>query len=271
METLIEKIRKLNSIFTQSSVTFMPLNALCQQLCNIIECNIYVFDENAYIFAYSVAEAFSCAYTERSLENRVLPGYYMEQFLEKENGVQAMYEPHPQCTFSHVEECQFRDRYYSLYPIYFNFRKVAGMLMIRYGENFSESDNILCEYTRAIISLEMIRQAQDNLQQQSLEIAAAQLAVNFLTFSERKAVKAVLKQLPQDDGTIFLNVVAAQSYSSQSTVTSALKKLEGAGTITTKTQGVKGKYVKITNPHLRDMIANADKNSISHSSRNQKP
>ncbi len=259
MKTLVEKIRELNSIFTQSSVTFTPLDALCGQLCNIIGCNIYIFDEQAHIFAYSVAEKFSCPYTERSLQNLELPDYYMELFRQNENCVQGMYESNPVCTYPNVEYCQFHDRYYSLYPIYSNFHKAAGMLLIRYGEDFSESDNILCEYTRAIVSLEMMRQEQDRIQQHSLEIAAARLAVNFLTFSERKAVATVLEHLPEDEGNIFLNAVAAWSYSAQSTVTSALKKLEGAGVITAKSQGVKGKYIKIINPHLREEVSRADK------------
>ena len=262
MKSLIDKIRDLNSVFSQSALALTPLNALCAQLCNIVGCNIYIFDENGHIFAYSIVEQFACPYSECSLQARQLPEYYMELFRENETCVQGQFEAAPICTYPNVERCLFNDRYFSVYPIYSNFRKVAGMLMIRYGQDFTETDNILCEYTRAIISLEMIRQEQDRIQQRSLEIAAAHLAVNFLTFSERKAVNVVLDALPENEGNIFLNVIAAESYSAQSTVTSALKKLEGAGVIKAKSQGVKGKYIQIINAYLREEISKSE-NQIS--------
>ena len=155
--------------------------------------------------------------------------------------------------------CEFDDRYFSLYPIYSNFQKTAGMLLIRYGNHFSQMDNILCEYTSAIISLEMLRQEQTRIQQQSLEIAAAKLAVNSLTFSELRSVSATLETLGGTEGDIFLNAVAQKSYSTHSTVSGALKKLEAAGVISTRSKGVKGKHVKITNSRLHEEVYMAEK------------
>ncbi|MEG2081892.1 MAG: hypothetical protein RR011_01540, partial [Oscillospiraceae bacterium] len=160
-----------------------------------------------------------------------------------------------------VKKCLFEDRYYALYPIYSNFKKVAGMLLIRYGVDFDESDYILCEYTSAIVSLEMLRQEQVRTEQRALEIAQAKLSTNFLTPSEISAVKTALEEIEYSQGNIFLNAVASKCYSTQSTVTSALKKMESAGVITTKSQGVKGKYVKVLNRFLKSELAAVDHGS----------
>ena len=48
---LITKIRQLNSIFEKSTTEFLPLDALCKELSDIIECNIYVFTPDGLIIA----------------------------------------------------------------------------------------------------------------------------------------------------------------------------------------------------------------------------
>ena len=115
------------------------------------------------------------------------------------------------------------------------------------------------EYASAIISLEMFQQRQLEIQQKSLEQAAVKLAVGSLSFSELRSVSAVLEQLEGIEGYIFLNSIAEQCYSTHSTVSGALKKLEAAGVISTKSLGVKGKYIKITNQRLYEEVYMAEK------------
>lgn len=259
MDTLLPKIQELNSIFNKSLTTFTPLASLCDRMCNIIGCNIYVFDSEGNIFAYSVADRFECPYTEQSLREKQLPSYYFDIFDSMGSAVIGQHEKIPVCTYADVKICEFDDRYYSLYPIYLNYQKTAGMLLIRYGTNFSQTDNILCEYASAIISLEMFQQRQLEIQQKSLEQAAVKLAVGSLSFSELRSVSAVLEELDGIEGHIFLNEIAEQCYATHSTVSGALKKLEAAGVISTKSQGVKGKLVKITNQKLYEEIYMAEK------------
>ena len=133
------------------------------------------------------------------------------------------------------------------------------MLLIRYGTHFSQTDNVLCEYARAIINLVIFQQKQSEIQQKSLEQAAVKLAIGSLSFSELRSVSAVLDQLGGTEGQVFLNVIAEQSYSTHSTVSGALKKLEAAGVISTSSQGVKGKYIRVTNPRLYEEVYLAEK------------
>ncbi len=259
MNTLLHKIQKLNSIFNKSVTTFTPLAALCDQMCNIIGCNIYVFDSDGHIFAYSIADEFECPYTHLSLQDKMLPTYYFDIFKSMDSAVTDQYEKIPICTYQNIKVCEFDDRYYSIYPIYCNYQKTAGMLLIRYGANFSQTDSILCEYASAIISLEMFQQKQQEIHQKSLEIATAKLAVGSLSFSELRSVSAILEQLDSGEGNIFLNQIAENNFTTHSTVCGALKKLEAAGAISTKSQGVKGKYVKVTNPKLYEEVYLAEK------------
>ena len=250
----MSKIHRLNAVFNESSSTLLSIDALTDKLCDIIGSNIYLFDTNGNIFAYSVAPEFNCPYTKCSLIDGKLPQYYMDLYDQIDTSIVNQYQEHPECTYRDIKECLFRNRYYSILPIFSNFKKAAGILFIKYTTPFLPSDGILCEYIVAIVSLEMLRQEQENLQHISIEIAKAQVAANSLTFNEVKAVKYIMKYIDGDEGEIFLNSVASDTYTTPSTVSNALNKLELATVITTKSRGVKGKYIKILNKNLRNEL-----------------
>ena len=99
MDGIVEKIRSLNMVFGKSATTVIPLDALCQKLCKILGCNIYLFDNAGHIFACAVAPAFLCPYIECSLLEKELPGYYMERFNSQDQSIVGLYEENPKCTY----------------------------------------------------------------------------------------------------------------------------------------------------------------------------
>lgn len=250
----MSKIHRLNAVFNESSSTLLSIDALTDKLCDIIGSNIYLFDTSGNIFAYSVAPEFNCPYTKCSLIDGKLPQYYMDLYNKINTSIVNRYQELPECTYKDVKECLFRNRYYSILPIFSNFKKAAGILFVKYETPFLPSDGILCEYIVAIVSLEMLRREQENIQQTSIEIAKAKVAVNSLTFNEIKAVKYIMKNIAGEEGEVFLKSVASHTYTTPSTVSSALKKLEVATVITTKSRGVKGKYIRILNENLMDEL-----------------
>lgn len=260
MENIISKIQRLNTVFSKSATTFTSIDALCDELCGIIGCNIYLFSTNGNISTYSIADKFLCTYTKCSLEIQELPQYYMDLFNKNNKSITDIYEEHPLCTYPGVKKCLFGHRYYSMHPIFSAFKKVAGILFIKYEEPFSDSDNVLCEYTCAIISVEMLRQEQERMHQHSIEVAKAKLTVNSLTFSEKKAASAILEEIKGDTGEVFLNSIASKTYTTPSTVSSVLKKLELASMIITKSRGVKGKCIKILNQNIRYELDEYERN-----------
>lgn len=256
---ILGKIQRLNGVFSRSATTSVSIDDLCGELGSILECNIYLFDAEGNIFAYSVANKFICPYTERSLADQELPYYYMNSFLENDHSVTNVFEENPICTDSEVVSCLFNNRYYSVYPIYSQFKKTGGILFIRYELPFSEDNQILCEYTCAIVSVEMLRREQEKIEQRSMELTKAKLAVDFLTFSEKKAARAVLADINWDQGEVFLNSIASETFTTPSTVSSALKKLELASVITTESRGVKGKCVQVVNSDLKEQLASKER------------
>ena len=259
MDSVLQQMRQLNTVFNRSAVSFVPLKEICLELSRIIRSNIYIFEPEGTIDTWSIAPEFICPYTEYSLADDEMPAHYLELFRANEKPLVNQYENNPICTYKDVRSCRFTDRYYSLYPIYTDFRKSAGILLIRYGEDFSEPDQILCEYACAILSMDMMRRAQEQIRQKEALLHSARSAAQSLTFSEIKAAEAILEETDGGGGSVFFNAIARKTFVTQSTITGAVKKLESAGVLITRNQGVKGKRIRITNPFLKDEIALARK------------
>ena len=62
----------------------------------------------------------------------------------------------------------------------------------------------------------------------------------------------MLGQLEDSEGLIVTSKVASQHGLTNSVVVNALRKLESARIIETKSLGMKGTYIKIVNPYLKD-------------------
>lgn len=259
MAGIINRIQELNASFQHSIENSVSMQQFCEQLCKIMHANIYFFFSDGEIFCYATSPDYACRHNDRSLKERRLPQKYMSFFDSVEHSVFNAYEKYPSCTCEDVERCIYRERYLSMVPIYYYMLNTlsatkAGMLMIRYGSPFEQEEEILCEYAAIVVSLELFYQAQSSIKQNAMEAAYSQLAVKSLSASELRAAKVILNQIGNNEGVVMLVKATAQAFVAQSVASSALKKMESAGVISTQSYGVKGKYVKINNKYLLDEI-----------------
>ena len=75
-----------------------------------------------------------------------------------------------------------------------------------------------------------------------------------LTFSEFDAVQTVFERLDYSSGLIVSAKIAEETDLSRSVIVSALKKLETAGVIESRSLGVKGTHIKILNEIFIDEL-----------------
>lgn len=263
MENIIERMQHLNSVFRYSSENIIPLQEFCNQLAEILNSNIYLFYEDGNIFCHAIAPEFVCPYNDLSLEGHTLPDTFHSFFNKKDRSTFNVHEKCPICTYENVGICTMGERYYSMIPITSSRKKRAGLLLIRYGGPFEQDEEILCEYAAMVISLDILYRDQEKLKSESLETAYSELAVKTLSLSELYAANAVLKMIDGNWGMVKLADAANVAFVTQSAVTSAIRKLEGAGVISTKTRGVKGKEIFINNKYLRNEITTSLENAVS--------
>ena len=80
--------------------------------------------------------------------------------------------------------------------------------------------------------------------------AVVQMAINSLSFSESEAVEHIFDELDGLEGLLVASKIADRVGITRSVIVNALRKLESAGVIESRSLGMKGTYIKILNPNL---------------------
>ena len=81
-----------------------------------------------------------------------------------------------------------------------------------------------------------------------------QIAVRALSYSEMESIKVILKELGGSEGVVVASRVADRIGVTRSVIVNALRKLESAGLIESRSLGMKGTYIKILSPVFLDEI-----------------
>ena len=83
---------------------------------------------------------------------------------------------------------------------------------------------------------------------------AVNMAINTLSYSEMKAVSAILGELDGTEGRLTASVIADRIGITRSVIVNALRKLESAGIIESRSLGMKGTYLKVINEGIFDKL-----------------
>ena len=135
----------------------------------------------------------------------------------------------------------------------------GGITLTRYslfGEGFSDDEKIAANITLAVCTV-LLGQREDQLSAENKRRAQAVRAIiNSLSFTELEAATHAVKTLGETaEGIITSGHIADKLGFARSVVTAALRKLEGADLIETRSLGMKGTYIRVKDPLLAEELA----------------
>jgi transcriptional pleiotropic repressor len=102
--------------------------------------------------------------------------------------------------------------------------------------------------------MEVLYQQFLNVEEKIRSQTAVQMAISTLSYSELKAVKAIFDALEGDEGRLTASNIADKIGITRSVIVNALRKLESAGIIESRSLGMKGTYLKVLNPLFKDEL-----------------
>lgn len=114
---------------------------------------------------------------------------------------------------------------------------------------------MILENTTALIALKLSYKTENNNQNKALQSAKIQAVLNVLSYSEIKSIIYILGALEgKTEGILITSKIADKVGLTRSVVVNALRKLESATFIETRSLGMKGTFIKILNPLLLEEI-----------------
>lgn len=250
MSTLLNKTRRLNKILQKSGNDKIGFADICELLSEVLVCNVYLVSKKGIILGYSFSEKFECDVMKESVvRKKKFPEGYNRTLLEIQDTL-ANLPNAGECVLENQGECPMANKISTIVPIQGSGDRLGTLLLARFGENFTEDDLVLAEYSATVVGMEMLREERSNIEEAARKKAVVQLAIGTLSYSELEAVEHIFEELGGTEGLLIASKIADKVGITRSVIVNALRKFESAGVIESRSLGMKGTHIKVLNEKL---------------------
>ncbi|WAH37877.1 GTP-sensing pleiotropic transcriptional regulator CodY [Alicyclobacillus dauci] len=255
---LLNKVQELGQLL-HSSNEQVEFHEIAEFLSKIMSCNVYIVGRKGKILGYGVAEhALTEEWLDIMTKDERFPGDFNKHLLRVEQSVVNLgdSDKEPFYVFSPEENESFRSKYISITPVVGARERQGTLVFARSERPFEEDDIVLAEYSATIVALEVVHARQEQKENESRQRALAHLAVESLSFSELQAAKYLLDAVRESsDGIVVSSQIADEHGVTRSVIVNSIRKLESAGTIESRSLGMKGTHLRVLNHYVEDEIA----------------
>lgn len=256
-EDILTRVRKLNWVLTESATGYISFDELCNLMYELVDANVYIMNKRGKVLAAKFDKGEEAPLVlDEATGKYILPKKYHDKLLE-------VTETKDNLTGEDVTELYGKDytmsaKYHTLVPVIFGGKRVITMLFVRASDEFTDEDIAICEYGATVVGLEVSRGIALEEEEDNRHKNAVLNALETLSYSEMGAVSKIFDELDGDEGLLVASKIADKSGITRSVIVNALRKLESAGVIESRSLGMKGTRIKITNEYLRDQISKID-------------
>ncbi|MCR5746836.1 MAG: HTH domain-containing protein [Lachnospiraceae bacterium] len=240
---LLDKTRRLNSLLQEMTGDRVVFDDICSTMGSIVPSSVCVLSAKGKI----IGKDRSARYP-RIFSSAV--GSFIDDSLNKRLLSVLSTKENVRLDTLGVEDRGVMETEVLITPVMMGGDRIGTLLFFRRNRGFSVEDIILCEYASTVVSLEMYRSLEEEEASEERLRSDIKGAVSTLSPTERQAVQLVLDRLSSDGGLIVASKLSAETGITRSVIVNAIKKLESAGVVSSRSAGVKGTYIKILNFEL---------------------
>ncbi|WP_159884412.1 GTP-sensing pleiotropic transcriptional regulator CodY [Paenibacillus puerhi] len=247
--TLLTKTRRLNKLLQKEAGNPVSFKDMAAVLSDILYADIYVVSRRGKVLGNSVAPQGSDQLGNLAvLHEKRFPADYNELLLQVSDTSSNLEAGSPYDVFGdHAHGVSF---YITVVPIIGGGERLGTLVLTKYGKEFVDDDLILAEYGSTVVAMEILREKAEQIEIEARSKAVVQVAVGSLSFSELEAVEHIFEQLDGTEGLLVASKIADRVGITRSVIVNALRKLESAGVIETRSLGMKGTYIRVLNEQL---------------------
>lgn len=256
---LLAKTRKITAILQRTVEQLhddLPYTAMTGQLADIIDCNAAILDNDGHFLGYKLNYKTTNDRIEEFFENKQVPESYTRAMSRVYDTLANIPVTDELTVFPIDAQDVYPDGLTTVAPIYGGGIRLGTLLIWRNDKPFADEDLILAELAATVAGAQLLNLRNEQMEETIRQQTAVTMAVNTLSYSEMKAVSAILNELDGKEGRLTASVIADRIGITRSVIVNALRKLESAGIIESRSLGMKGTYIKVINDgileHLED-------------------
>ncbi|MFP4456298.1 MAG: hypothetical protein ACLFPS_01375 [Clostridia bacterium] len=139
-------------------------------------------------------------------------------------------------------------------PLVKNGQDYEHLILFKYEDQFEQDFIYFAIIISLIFSVLVQSKIKDFKKNKDESKQKVQIAIDALSYSEMQAAKHILDKIEGSEGYLVASKVADKFEITRSIIVNALRKLESAGLIKSKSLGMKGTHIKILNEDLKDIL-----------------
>ncbi|GAB6935778.1 MAG: GTP-sensing pleiotropic transcriptional regulator CodY [Bacillota bacterium] len=247
---LLTKTRRINRLLQKTAGHAVNFMEMAEVLRDVINANVFVLSRKGKVLGYAIAHQIENERMRRMLEERRFPEEYNREVL-KVDSTQTNIPIESDLTIFPVElRDVIQEAWTTIVPIIGGGDRLGTLALGRLNEKFTEDDLVLAEYGATVVGTEILRERAEQIEQEARAKAVVQLAIGSLSYSELEAVEHIFEELDGKEGLLVASKIADRVGITRSVIVNALRKLESAGVIESRSLGMKGTYIKVLNDKL---------------------
>lgn len=245
--SLLLKTRKINAMLQESSGDAVNFKEMSDKLSQVIECNAFIVSRKGKLLGFEIHHQIENQRMKDMFENRQFPEEYTKKLFDINEtssnlGIDSAYTVFP------VENKDlFEEGLTTIVPIIGGGERLGTLILARMTHDFQDEDLILAEYGATVVGMEILREKTQVIEVEARSKAVVQMAINSLSYSEHEAIEHIFKELDGEEGLLVASKIADRVGITRSVIVNALRKLESAGVIESRSLGMKGTYIKVLN------------------------
>lgn len=239
---LLDRTRKLNRLLVEPVGDKISFSKICEMVGGFLHSNVFVISRRGKLLG---------AYHEPDV--RPLNGFLDtvgacadERMNERFLSVLSTKENVNLETLG-FEEYDVEGLTALIAPIRINGERLGTFFLYREDKTYRIDDIVLCEYCEMIIGLILTTSLLEESGEETNKREAISSAIRILSDLEQRAVAVAIHELGGMSGRIITSRLATQYKITRSVIVGALRKLESARLIRTKSAGVKGTEIEVLN------------------------
>ncbi len=250
---ILEKVRKLNWVLKEGPKGDFSFNEMCAILRTLTNSNVYLSDAKGKLIGFDFAvEEDSSAILDELTGDRLLPDEYNVELMKISETKPNVKEEEFLKIFKN--DINTKCKLHTFIPVEAGGIRLGSLVLSRYEEEYSCEDIALAEVGATAVALEIIRVKAIEEKEEQRRLETVNMALNTLSYSEAEAVKKIFMELEESEGILVASKIADKSSITRSVIVNALRKLESAGVIESRSLGMKGTHIKITNSKFGEVV-----------------
>ena len=226
-----------------------PVNfkEMAETLRDVIDSNTFVLSRRGKLLGYSINQQIENARMKKMLEDRQFPEEYTKSLfnvLETSSNLDINSE---YTAFPIENRDLFQSGLTTIVPIIGGGDRLGTLILSRLQDTFTDDDLILAEYGATVVGMEILREKAEEIEEEARSKAVVQMAISSLSYSELEAIEHIFEELDGNEGLLVASKIADRVGITRSVIVNALRKLESAGVIESRSLGMKGTYIKVLN------------------------